>query len=389
MKIPDAGWLRAAVAVVSLAGASPSGFGQSPEQSAIAPGPIPESFLFSWTGQADRTYFVQLSTDLMEWEYVPIIETGDGALVEWGFETASDRVFLRLAYKPFTVPDPGDADFDGDGLSNWDEILRGTDPLAAADLDGDGTIDDIAVAWAEVPVSWKQAFVDDPEKFVNDPDNRIDAVEKILPTGDYDGDGVANLAEYLRGTDPTDFYDGNAPLVFVIAGNYQRVAAGGRSRLPLVVLVLDADENKLTNAPVVFSVPPGSGFVKGRADEPDSPSRVVRTSSPGRTLPVYFHQSSDTAVSATVTVRAGTTVLPMSIYPLNQPATTPPPPNENFQAVQNPDGSRTMTWDDVSDENHFTALYSSDADGNIWAVGVAPGDAESFTVPAPVLRNLP
>ena len=38
--------------------------------------------------------------------------------------------------------DPYTADFDGDQIGNWDELLQGTDPLAAADTDANGLPDD-------------------------------------------------------------------------------------------------------------------------------------------------------------------------------------------------------------------------------------------------------
>ncbi len=73
--------------------------------------------------------------------------------------------------------DPHNPDTDGDGLSDYDEVnVHGTDPLLA-DTDGDG-----------MPDAWEIANGLDP--LVDD------------AAGDADGDGLTNLEEYLNGTDP-------------------------------------------------------------------------------------------------------------------------------------------------------------------------------------------
>lgn len=97
---------------------------------------------FSWWGVDDRTYFIQHSTTLMEWDYVGIIESGDDDVLEWGFTTTSDRFFLRLQYSDIPTSDPEGADFDGDGVSNLNEVLQITNPLSWSDLEGDGLADD-------------------------------------------------------------------------------------------------------------------------------------------------------------------------------------------------------------------------------------------------------
>ena len=71
----------------------------------------------------------------------------------------------------------GTGDLDGDGLSDFDEYVAGTDP-ASADTDGDG-----------LPDAWEIANGLDP----------LDASDAAL---DSDGDGLSNLAEFNAGTDP-------------------------------------------------------------------------------------------------------------------------------------------------------------------------------------------
>ena len=97
------------------------------------------SFTFSWFKLTGRTYFLQQSTNLMTWRYLPgIIEPGTNALRSYGFSiTGTDRFYLRLRYSEIPTTDPANADFNGDGLGNADDLQIGFDPLDL-DLDGDG-----------------------------------------------------------------------------------------------------------------------------------------------------------------------------------------------------------------------------------------------------------
>ena len=98
----------------------------------------------TWHSTSGQTYFIQISTDLNTWTYLPEVITGDDDDISIPFDsTASPKLFARLRYTdapvtPETKAD--DADFDGDGLSNIAELLLGTDPLNP-DSNGDGVVD--------------------------------------------------------------------------------------------------------------------------------------------------------------------------------------------------------------------------------------------------------
>ena len=97
-----------------------------------------------WTGQNSITYFVQYSLDLQSWSYLPVIESGDGSAIGYGFECNTDKMFVRLHYTNIPTSNPNSDDFDGDGISNWDEVRvggTGASPLKA-DTNGDGIRDD-------------------------------------------------------------------------------------------------------------------------------------------------------------------------------------------------------------------------------------------------------
>lgn len=106
-----------------------------------------------WVGVEGRTYFFQWSTNLVNWNYAPFLDFGVGAHSR-GFVSDASRFNVRLKYvddpSVETQDEAGNADFDGDGMSNLFEVALGYDPLNsasninnheashAADSDGDG-----------------------------------------------------------------------------------------------------------------------------------------------------------------------------------------------------------------------------------------------------------
>jgi hypothetical protein len=96
-----------------------------------------------WEGVVGRTYFIQCSPDLENWFFMPYIESGSGQPIEYGLSSSGQKMFVRLAYSDIPTSDPENADFDGDGLTNLEEVGSstiegiGTNPLDP-DTDGDG-----------------------------------------------------------------------------------------------------------------------------------------------------------------------------------------------------------------------------------------------------------
>jgi len=156
------------------------------------------------------------------------------------------------------------------------------------------------------------------------------------------------------------------------------------------VLVLNSNQEKLENAPVVFSVNSGGGTLA--LDEQgggEGAQEVVRTFSSSRNPRVFYRQPSQAPVSGTVHASAGGATAFFDFQSISQASPSTPAPAENFTSVLNPDGSKTMTWSDVATDEHFYTIYVNDEYGRSWAAGVAPENAESFNVPAAVVNNLP
>lgn len=90
-------------------------------------------------------------------------------------------------------------DSDGDGLYSYEEVILGTDP-ANADTDGDGLNDGEEIDPFGIDVNH-----DGLAEGFGSPDD-VDLVNELGGTnplsGDTDGDGVGDKAEYLNGTEP-------------------------------------------------------------------------------------------------------------------------------------------------------------------------------------------
>jgi hypothetical protein len=122
---------------------------------------------------------------------------------------------------------------------------------------------------------------------------------------DFDRDGAKNLAEFLAGTDPKDYYDGKAPDLRKTSGDNQLSGPNAFVPLPLVVSVFsDATPTAraLKNAPLKFKV---TGALPLLAESPTGPLVAeldVRTDSQTGQAQVFFKQPNRNSVNTTVTV---------------------------------------------------------------------------------------
>src|SRR5256714_6380872 len=122
--------------------------------------------------------------------------------------------------------------------------------------------------------------------------------------GDFDGDGISNLQEFLRATDPYDYFNGATPVVEMVSGNNQIGDPGTFLGKPFKVRVRNQAGQLLVNAPVKFTVSNGSGAMAAILSGPRQQSLVLRTDANGESA--AYHALPDAAGTSTrTTVSAG------------------------------------------------------------------------------------
>jgi hypothetical protein len=163
-----------------------------------------------WYGHADRTYFIQVSDPndhLRKWTWAPAIETGEDKDISYEVDGTADKGFFRLWFSDQATTDPDGDDFDGDGLSNLDEVtLYQTNPLNS-DTDGDGLLDGWEVVNSLDPNDDGTDNINNGASGDPDHDGLTNEEEQDLGTDpnnvDSDGDGITDGSEVDQGFDPT------------------------------------------------------------------------------------------------------------------------------------------------------------------------------------------
>lgn len=169
-----------------------------------------DTHTYGWNSEVNYPYFFQYSPDLMQWDYLNVIEPGDGLHKEWHFQidaqgqVPTERLFLRLAFPdaPLVGVDLINGDADGDKVGSQDELNQGTDPLSMAmNNDSDSIPDDWEVFHGLDVTPGVDNSTDDEE-----PDQLDNATEFALGTDpndiDTDDDGQEDGDEVTQGSDP-------------------------------------------------------------------------------------------------------------------------------------------------------------------------------------------
>lgn len=165
----------------------------------------------NWIAAPGTTYTVQTSTNLLEWQTEPFVIEGIGQQEQHPIELADCRNFVRLQFST-------DGDSNGNGLPDlWEWNHFGH-------LDCD-------------------------------------------PDGDPDGDGSNTHSEWQAGTDPTDFFNGELPVIKISSGSEWYVPASQPVEQVLAFGIYHLDGRPWRQAPVRIQFE--SGF-EGIKDELNS-----------------------------------------------------------------------------------------------------------------------
>ncbi len=356
--------------ISTLAGAlaapalTPSGI---TENSRILYNPSTDTYTFTWDGRVGWTYFIQQSSDLMEWGYVPIIEPGQGEEIAWGFSVSSpEPFFMRLMMSDVPTADAWQDDFDDDGFGNQLELDLGTDPLDKTDSDFDGIPDDIEAIWDnDVSTAWKQAVVDDTNWAYYDPDNTITTEADLLPNGDYDGDGISNLEEWFDETGAADFFNGQPASLYAHRGDGQTGIPSSVLSETLLVSVRNEDGAEIENAPLRLVVNGGyAGLSKSLSDQDRYASLTLRNTQAG-SIAAFKTPPSIGTTTVEVSLPNGDS-LTFTLYSVDAAAYARPPVT-NFKKKSNGDGTNTYTWNAGAAEGDWFQIERRQSNGT-WLV---------------------
>ncbi len=316
---------------------------------------------FSWWGAPGRTYFIQQSGDLTDWTYVPIIESGGAQVIQWGFLSNADRFFLRLRYSDQPTSDPFSADFDDDKVSNYDELLQGTDPLAAL-LDTNG-----------LPLDW--------ETFYNVAAG-TDA-NSVAPRGN----GLTYQQAFDQGLNPNDQNFGLNPTLSIFSGDPQTAGPGSLLPAALVVSFEDAQGNLLSNRAVTFTVVSGGGNLKASSSAPLVNSVTVRTDAMGQArayfqLPAGPNQPCQITAATAIGVGQSTVTFSAASDDGTGPPTTSPFAPTNFVSQGNLDMSCEMSWENHTDDQTPVEIELQRDDGSWKLIATLPPGTTSYHLAA-------
>ncbi len=277
-----------------------------------------EIWRMKWWSHEGRTYLIQHSEDLSLWTWMDVIVTGNNSVREVVLNTNTDKFFMRLVYTDQSTTDPANEDWDGDGVSNYNELLNQTDPFSNKDTDGDGVSDD---------------------------------------------------KETADGTDPNDFFNGQPPVLAIFSGNNQGDLEGETLAHPLAAKLTNQSGAQAPNRAVVFVITNGIGTLQLiNAGETDAQG-VARTELTLLSIAGSVIEVQATFDTANVTFTA--TVGNPNVAP--QASGTP-------EIQQNPgETTAEVTWEDRSNNEVGFHIERSTDNQNWTRIGTVPKNSSSYS----------
>ena len=292
----------------------------------------------------------QVLNDLVRSWHTPNIDSDDYAVVTLGqLKTVAEPVYDRLISAKMTSSYP------------WLPHSSGTDDYALAN-----------VGQAKALFSFS---------FLTDDSRAWLARYKLPPSAlniDSDLDGVTNWHEYLRGTDPTDFYNGKTPKLNLLDGGGQWGQPGEVVARPISVSI----DGGVANAPATFSVTSGGALFSLNGKAPWFKELMVRSDPSSRSheaqafvkLPASASSVSNISISAGLLYHAVTLQTTATTYDATVPMPTA------LKAESTSSTTIQLSWV-PGDITRATSIEISRDEGRSWQLyDVADPGVSSFKV---------
>ncbi|MEX0325498.1 MAG: hypothetical protein AB3N33_05365, partial [Puniceicoccaceae bacterium] len=266
------------------------------------------TLVISWFGEAAFTYTLQTSLDLLHWHTLPFVISGQGEREFFTFDKEGPKAFARLRYS-------ADGDTNENGLPDlWE---------------------------------WERfGYVD------------------VEPEADADNDGRDNYTEWLQGTDPLDFYDGETPVIRLACGGSWIVPAGQASQQQLYLTVFRPNGEPWDSAPVTVLAASGEDRLLG--EDGVSAVLVLWTDENGRidpeVAPIRFIAPSQAGITDAIALQAGRGRAEVTVRSVG--SGFGPPPRQLLQTVE-PAGESVVSWSGPIDGASHFLLQQQQANG-LW-----------------------